>query len=230
MLLPLITICSLLIAAGFAAVTWRVLREERRRADARVAALGAAIDLRSSPSSVDATRDGERSGARLFETERPSAVRGAPLATSAIGFAMAIVVLVAIAMTGGHPRAPQPTPTATTETRESPGAGPAPLELISMRPDRHGDALTVTGLVRNVSATPESGLIAVVFAFDRSGNFLSSARAPIELVTLRSGDESPFRVVVPDAADVSRYRVSFRTEAGVIRHLDRRESTRASAN
>jgi hypothetical protein len=226
MFLPIITICSLLVAAAFAGVTWQVLREERRRTDARVAALGAMIDGPLDP----ATGPGGAQRAELFDTERPSAVRGAPLTKLAIGFAVAIVVIVAIAMTGGHPHAPQATATPTAAAGESPAAATAPLELISMRPERNGDTLTVTGLVRNVSPAPESGLIAVVFAFDRAGNFLSSARAPLELVTLQSGDESAFRVSVPNARDVNRYRVSFRTEAGVVRHLDRRGSMQASAN
>ena len=224
MLLPLITICSLLVAAAFAGVTWQVLREERRRADARVAALGALMDGRPNPATVP---EGAPS-AELFDTERPSAVRGAPLTTLAIGFALAIVVIVAIAMTGGHPRTPHATP--ATHAGDSPAATTAPLELMSMRPERRGDALTVTGLVRNVSTAPEIGLIAVVFAFDRAGHFLSSARAPLALVTLPSGDESAFRVTVPNAAGVDRYRVSFRTDAGVVRHLDRRGATQASAN
>ena len=133
-------------------------------------------------------------------------------------------------MTGGRPRALQGATTPATKAGESLATTTAPLELMSMRPERNGDALTVTGLVRNVSAAPESGLIAVVFAFDRAGNFLSSARAPLQLVTLQSGDEAPFRVTLPNAADANRYRVSFRTEAGVVRHLDRRGAMQASAD
>jgi hypothetical protein len=67
-------------------------------------------------------------------------------------------------------------------------------------------------------------LIAVIFAFDRSGNFVASGRAPLEFVSLAPGDESPFRVSVPKIGDVGRYRVSFRTEAGVVRHVDRRRA------
>jgi hypothetical protein len=78
--------------------------------------------------------------------------------------------------------------------------------------------------VRNGGAGSADHLIAVVFAFDRSGNFLTSGRAPIEFLSLAPGDESPFKVSVPDAGNVGRYRVSFRTDAGVVRHVDRRQS------
>jgi hypothetical protein len=49
-----------------------------------------------------------------------------------------------------------------------------------------------------------------------------SGRAPLEFATIAAGDESPFRVTVPGVKDVGRYRVSFRTDTGVVRHVDRR--------
>jgi hypothetical protein len=98
-----------------------------------------------------------------------------------------------------------------------------------MHPDRDGDTLTVTGLVRNAGPQSAKDLTAVIFAFDRSGNFVASGRAPLEFVTLAPGDESPFRVSVPHVADVGKYRISFRTESGVVRHVDRRSSLQATA-
>jgi hypothetical protein len=62
-----------------------------------------------------------------------------------------------------------------------------------------------------------------------SGNFVASGRAPLDFVTLAPGDESPFRVTIPHVNDVGRYRVSFRTESGVVRHVDRRAALQASA-
>lgn len=227
MLLPLITICSLLLAAAFAAVAWRVLSEERRRAEARVAALGALMDGTQQTTALVERAD----GTELFDMGREPVVARAPMTTLGIGFAVVVLIIVAIAMTGGRPPHPQPTMTSGTDgASTSRAAATAPLELISMRPERSGDALTVTGLVRNISTTPESGLIAVVFAFDRGGNFLSSARSPLTVVTLHAGDESGFRVTVPNAGAVSRYRISFRTEAGVVRHVDRRATTQAFTN
>ena len=65
-------------------------------------------------------------------------------------------------------------------------------------------------------------IAAVVFTFDRDGSFVTSARAPLDFTTLEPGDESPFVVTIPNVGDVGRYRVSFRTDAGVVRHVDRR--------
>jgi hypothetical protein len=103
----------------------------------------------------------------------------------------------------------------------------APLELISMRHQREGTTLTVSGLVRNPAAgAAVNGVTAVVFAFDRSGAFVASARSSLDFGALAPGDESPFVVAVPNVSDVARYRVSFRTGRGVVRHIDRRDQVR----
>jgi len=101
----------------------------------------------------------------------------------------------------------------------------APLELMSMRYQRQGTTLTVSGLVKN----PSSGLAvndvtAVVFAFNRNGAFVSSGRAPLDFSALAPGDESPFIVNVPNVTDVARYRVTFRSGDAVVRHIDRRSN------
>ncbi|MBA3269010.1 MAG: hypothetical protein H0T71_00750 [Acidobacteria bacterium] len=99
----------------------------------------------------------------------------------------------------------------------------APLELVSLRHERRGPRLAVTGLVRNPGAgAMVEKLAAVVFLFDQQGAFLSSARANLDFVTLAPGDESPFAIAVEAPAEVARYRVSFRNDAGVVPHIDRR--------
>ena len=50
---------------------------------------------------------------------------------------------------------------------------------------------------------------------DRLGPGPNLCRAP--------GDESPFVVNVPNVSDVARYRVTFRSGNGVVRHTDRRD-------
>ena len=100
---------------------------------------------------------------------------------------------------------------------------PSPLELMSMRYERQGTTLTVSGLIKNPAAgTAMNGISAVVFVFDHSGAFVTIGRAPIEYSALAPGDESPFVVNVPNVSDVARYRVTFRNDTGVVRHLDRR--------
>jgi hypothetical protein len=98
-----------------------------------------------------------------------------------------------------------------------------------MRHTRDGSALTVSGLVRNPRAGDTvASIAAVIFAFNREGAFVTSAQAPLDFLTLGPGDESPFIVTIPNVGDVGRYRVSFRTDAGVVRHVDRRAAQVAS--
>jgi hypothetical protein len=100
----------------------------------------------------------------------------------------------------------------------------APLQLLSLRHQREGGSLTVSGLVRNPSgATVRQHTDAVIFAFDRTGAFVSSARAAVADPSLAAGSESPFSVAVPNGANVSRYRISFRTANRLLPHVDRRQ-------
>src|SRR5688572_21851615 len=104
------------VALGFAA--WQVISDDRKRSEARVAALAVAIDGPEG-SSVPA---GHRS---LFATGGRSPMQGRPLLKVAIGFVMAVTVIVLIAMTGDREDAPAPVAAAAAE--------PASLELVSMR-------------------------------------------------------------------------------------------------
>jgi hypothetical protein len=202
------TVASVAVAIGLAVYAWRLSRLERLRSDARVSALAAAIEGTSAAEAGDAIP--------MFTRDPASAVQGRPLLKVAIGFGMAVFIIVLIAMTGNrHERAATPV-AAETSARES-------LELLSMRHERDGDSLTVTGLVRNPGAPAPGAIMAVVLAFDRDGSFVASGRAPLEFATIAAGDESPFRVTIPGVKEVGRYRVSFRTDSGVVRHVDRRD-------
>ncbi len=99
----------------------------------------------------------------------------------------------------------------------------SPLELLSLSHQRQNDKLAVSGLVRNPAAgEPIQNLSAVVFLFDRMGTFVTSSRANVDFLKLGAGDESPFVVAIDAPATVARYRVSFRTDDGVVPHVDRR--------
>jgi hypothetical protein len=99
----------------------------------------------------------------------------------------------------------------------------APLELVSLRHERRAGRLAVTGLVRNpVAGSAVGALTAVVFLFDQQGAFITSARANLDFLKLAPGDESPFVINVDAPSSVARYRVSFRNEAGLVPHVDRR--------
>ena len=106
----------------------------------------------------------------------------------------------------------------------------SPLELVSLTHARQNQKLAVSGLVRNPAAgKPIEHLSAVVFLFDRMGTFVTSSRANVDFLKLGAGDESPFVVSLDAPATVARYRVSFRTDDGIVPHIDRRGAPVAPA-
>ena len=227
-LLLLVTLTSMLLAAIMSLIAWRAAGDERRRSEARVAALAADIhgvervapfgpsdDLELRP------RSSGSAGAELFAAAqpRPGARWPAVLAAGVVVlFAAAAVVIVLGGGSSGTTHASNQEPAVLP----SPVAA-LPLELVALGHERDGDRLTVRGIVRN----PESGaavdrLTAVVFLFNHDGGFLSSGRVIVEAFALRPGAESIFVVTVPGAGDVGRYRVSFRTDDRIVPHVDRR--------
>jgi hypothetical protein len=104
----------------------------------------------------------------------------------------------------------------------------SPLELVSLTSSRQNDKLAVSGLVRNpVNGKPVERLSAVVFLFDRTGTFITSSRANVDFLKIGAGDESPFVVSLDAPQTVARYRVSFRTDDGIVPHVDRRSASPA---
>jgi hypothetical protein len=219
MVLLVVSITAVAAAIGAIACAWRIASTDRLRSDARVAALSAAID----GTSVDAT-------VPMFERAPRSGLQGRPLLKIGVGFAMAVVIIILIAMSGDrHTATANDRPSTASHTPATATEKSAPaLELLSMRHVRMGDRLTVTGLVRNQRAASTSPILAEVFVFDRDGGFVASGRAPLEFGLAARGEESPFTVTIPDVTDVGKYRVRFRTEAGVVPHVDRRATLQVS--
>jgi hypothetical protein len=223
--LVVLAVASFIAAGVFGWLAWRLLREERQRSAARVSALSAAIDA-----GVPAPRStAPVAVSSLFAPEHSEAARGVPVIKVAVGIVMATLLIVAVAMATRGTTGESGDSSAVASSASNRSA--APLELVSMRHQREGGELTVLGLVRN----PRNGrtiarVTAVVFAFNRAGEYVASGRAQLDFTTLEAGDESPFVVKIPGISDVGRYRVSFRTEAGVVRHVDRRgDQTRLAA-
>lgn len=240
-MLLLVTFIAVAVAIVATAYAWRIANAERQRSEARVAALAAAIDddgpaavfarseLRPAEEAglhADRTEDGLYEGAApigMFERAPRSGLQGRPLLKLGVGFTMAVLVIVLIAMSGDRERASAdgPRPAAQAQARHE-------LELLSMRHARTGDALRVTGLVRNGGAATSSSIMAVVFVFDREGGFVASGRAPLEFSDIARGDQSPFQVTIPEVKDVGKYTVSFRTQAGIVPHVDLRRTLQVS--
>jgi len=227
-ILTVITLLSLAIAGAMSIVAWRVAGEERRRSEARVAALAA--DIRSSDADVDlplepVVADAPASG-NMFTFIQP--VTALPRLATVILAGVLVVgagaaLLVALGRSGDVAANSVTKPVA--RVAESQAAAPPTtaqaLELVALGHERDRDRLTVRGIVRN----PSSGLLvnqltAVVLVYDRAGGFLTTGRALVQVPNLGPGGESTFLVTIPGAADVGRYRVSFRSEDRVISHVD----------
>lgn len=155
-------------------------------------------------------------GASTVDTNTGNRQRG--LAVATVVFFAAITTGFIVMMSGGGGA---PAVAAT--------GGGAPLELVSLSHSRQAGKLAVSGLVRNpVSGTPVEKLSAVVFLFDRAGAFVASSRTQVDFLRLGAGDETPFVVSIDAPASVARYRVSFRTDDGVVPHIDLRSATPAA--
>ena len=239
----LLTFVAFAAACTFAAIAWRQHREARRRSDARVAALSAAIDgpfevdwplkvdgpleAFTAEAGLNRLRQGYGESRRSAavsdgaEAETASHVQAMPARRAwmiAAGGVPLMLVVAALLITRG-PR-PAPVPAVSRQ--------PDALELLDMHHDRSGDVLTVTGTVR-VRGRDTAPVTAVVTGRDGDGHIVASAHAPLDDSALDLGGESSFQVSVP-GHDVRRYQVRFETPLGPLTHVDRRaERTAAPA-
>ena len=153
--------------------------------------------------------------------------RGAP------GRRWAALAAVAVIMAGAagavyalsRPQAVDAIPGGREVASVSSPSGARPIELLSLRHAADSDGtFTVTGLVQNpIEGRAARRVIAVVYVFDRDGNYFASGKAALDFTALQPGEESPFVVHIPNVGRVSRYRVGFRSEeGGVVAHVDRR--------
>lgn len=228
-LLIVMTVLSLAMAVAMTVVVLKLLADERRRSDARVAALMRASHV---PAPV------MESAARAREGDLPLRAPAAPAelfaATDApsswgpriAAAAATVAVLAAVGLTVSSPGRPAAAP-APAAARPA----VAPLELMTLRHTAEPGSLTVSGIVSNPSAGAQlTRVIATAWALDSGGAVIASGRAPIDLTAFGPGEESPFVVEVATNAPVARYRIGFRAEDGtVIAHVDRRNGSEALA-
>jgi len=227
-LMLIITFTACFVAITMTVLAWRVLREDRRRTDARVAALAAEINDGSATrfSEVTLNEAPHVPVDHLFANADTEGERPRPRLAAIVGGGALVVgtiaMLLLFATSGARPAAstgPKPKPAAAAA---APTAAGSPLELVALGHEREDDRLTIRGIVRNPSGGQRlMNVTAVVLLFNQEGGFLTSGRAAID-GTLAPGGEAPFTVTVPGAADVGRYRVSFRTSEGIVPHVDRR--------
>lgn len=212
-----VTVLSLALATTMSVVAARMMREERRRSEARVALLSrlAADPPRADGARIVAPSQPLTGIGDLFHVEaEPSAW---PRRLAVIGGLAAVLAVVVLGFPWTAPSGATPEKTARAAQ---------PLDLLSLRHAQQDGMLTITGLVQNPrGGAPLRSVEATVLVFDPSGEMLTSGRAPLDFTTLASGDESPFVIRVAVAGPVARYRVGFRGADGrVLGHVDRRQS------
>lgn len=245
-----VTGVSLVAAAVSSTVAWRLLRADRARTAARVAALATAAGVdriareRAEATTVDVP-DGlddfmpvgshahTGSEATAPSSSDPVVDTGAIFTRPAVdsgssgrqhGLMAAAAVFALIVIGGGA---------TLFVSGRTPGSGPAtprsPLELVALTHQRTDGVLAVSGLVRNPAAgRPVDRVEAEVRVFDSAGLMTVSRTATIDLTTLAPGQESPFAVSLGEATTAARYRVSFKADGTMLPHVDRRTNLPAA--
>ena len=250
MFLLIVTLTAMLLAAMMSTIAWRIAGDEQRRSEARVAALSADIHaavpvpvpilaragaarradvsfLADAPGSADAGRVQPPpprhwpSGPAVSDLFVPAPARSGARAFAMLGGGVLVfgaTMALAILAPSHLGR------TARAGSRVAPAAAATPpLELVALGHQRVGDQLTIRGIVRNPSAgAGMDRLMAVVVVLTPEGGFVERSRAAVEAQALQPGDESTFKVTVPRAGDVGRYRVSFSAGDRIVSHVDRR--------
>lgn len=219
-----VTVISLGLAIVMGVLTARLLREDRARAEARVAVLSALAAEAAPPARPDINPPAPVPVPDLFSPHEVPSPWGRRIA---IAGAVAAVVTAAVflAMSDRSGAAPAPAPGPASLSREEAAAvSTTPLELLALQHTRDAQRLTISGLVRNPAGGARiGGIVATAYVFGPGGSFVTSGRAAVDVPALAPGGESPFVVVLPVAGAVSRYRVGFRGPDGaVLAHVDRR--------
>jgi hypothetical protein len=234
-----VSVLSMGMASALSVIVWRLLRDERRRSEARVEALRTASRMESRGGDVDAAgqwvldhadapelvlhSEPGAAGPMFVEPPRSSSWRNRLAIMAGIALIGTTVLLFALSANttpGGRTSA---SPAQATVAAAEPAT--AGLELLSLKDSRTADALTITGMVHN----PRTGALlshaaVTAYAFDDKGAFVASGRALLDVTALAPGDDSPFVVTVRATDTVTRYRIGFRSEDGrVIAHVDKRQ-------
>jgi hypothetical protein len=231
-----VTLVSLAIAIGASVLAWRVMRNDRLRSEARIAALAADLGIDEDERPVVRTaRAAEPVPAVEIRTaDEPGGIfaQGARAERSGFRFAagLGVAALLVAAVIGtlvltsrGTTAAPPERATASAAPAAAPPAAEVPLELIALGHEREADRLTVRGVVRGPASSSAQGpLTAVVSLFDRDGTLIATGRGTVQSSEVAPSGERRFVVTVLSAGNVGRYRVSFRSDDHIVPHIDRR--------
>jgi hypothetical protein len=221
MTLLLVALIAIALATATGVVAWNRSRDERRRREARIAALAADIHDEPLAGPTPAGTAGDLFTARQHVGAGPRFATVSAVALLVFGGVAALAVVSSSALGDATVRS-ESSVTAAREPQQTPTT--QPLELVALGHDRDGDRLIVRGVVRNPAAgVPLERVTVVVLVYKEDGGFAGSGRATVDSAILGPGGETAFTVTVPAANQIGRYRVSFRTEDRVVPHVDRRD-------
>lgn len=218
-----VTAISIGLAIVMGMLTVRLLREDRARADARVAAL-AALAAEAAPPASSSIAPPEPAPVPMADLFSPAEAPSPWGRRLAIAGAVGAILTAAVFLVSPDPGGTSASGAASHSRDAAEPVSTAPLELLALRHTRDAQGLTISGIVRNpASGSPLGGVVATAYVFGPGGSFVTSGRTAVDLPALAPGRESPFVVVLPVAGAVSRYRVGFRGPDGaVLAHVDRR--------
>ena len=213
-LIPLVVALSVAVVALAATMLYRA-RVERRRSDARVAALAAALDdpLWETPWAGAGDPGDAPSPVTSVSFTVPEEVHSSRLPAFAVA-ALVVISASALLLVGMN--------SGGRSVRHAAPLSASSIELVSMRHALDGETLIVSGLVRNPTATATPALSAVVSVLGQDGKIVSRGESPLDPAMLEPGKETNFRVSVPRVAEPGRYRVAFVNGSHIVPHVDRR--------
>ena len=211
-LIALTTALALAVVVLAVMTVYRTL-VERRRSEARIAVLAAAIDNPHWEAAFDdedappETITPPAVSLVVPDVERPSRVPAFAIGGLVILGSSALLIA---GMSGGG------------RTSRSATSMASSIELVSMHHVLDGGSLIVSGFVRNPTTSATPSLSAVVSVIGREGQIVARGESPLDPVVLEPGKETSFRVLVADVSDPGRYRVAFMNGSRIVPHVDRR--------
>ena len=225
-----ITAIAVLIAAFASWTAWRLVRENRRRAEARIGRLAAEIGTVPVELLYQEGDDTPRSGrvVELFSQNQAEEERAPSRSLTIVGSGLAIsaVALTFIFLASRSGVSKDLNQNQDVSQQQDTVENTA-IELVALTSERNAGGILVNGMVRSPEAAMDiRDLNAVVSLIDSSGEVVGSERALISNSgELAPGHEVPFTVRLGDVSKAARYKVSFQSGHHVIPHVDKRHGS-----
>ena len=242
-----VTLLALATAVAMGAVTWRLVREERRRSAARLAVLAAELQRRQAtsrsprsagrPSTVEPVATRSTPAAPVDVTirgpEPPPATNepdtqdvdlfGTPVDATGgwsrrlAGMGVAGIVLLVAVSAAIF------TSAAANRENETTATDQIPVELLALNHEREDGLLAISGTIRNpLDGKVATHMIVLALAFDRGRRDGRHPTGPSRARDATPGGASPLSPFPCRPHGPGRYRISFLIDETTVPHIDRR--------